>query len=134
MNIVTKNGGKKREKKNFPETHRLHKYTTMEKNRLQKVLKHVFYKHTNIRTKKWGEKNTRKNFSSNTRISRAKNNIKKSSGKVRKHVLYKHTNIVIKKWGGWENGKKNFKKHTIRVSKYCWKKIVWRKCENTFFL
>ena len=69
----------------------------MEKNRLEKARKHVFYKHTNIRTKKWGEKNTRKNFSSNTCISRAKNNVKKSSGKVRNHVLYKHTNIVIKK-------------------------------------
>jgi len=56
MNIVTKNGGKKREKKNFPETHTFHNQTTMEKNRLEKVRKLVFYKHTNIVTKKWGEK------------------------------------------------------------------------------
>ena len=41
MNIVTKNGGKKREKI-FPETHSFRKQTTMEKNRLEKVRKHVF--------------------------------------------------------------------------------------------
>ena len=37
-----KNGGKKREKKIFPEAHRFHKQTTMEKNRLKKVRKNVF--------------------------------------------------------------------------------------------
>ena len=42
MNIVTKNGGKKFEKKIFPETHRFRKQKTMEKNRLEKVRKHVF--------------------------------------------------------------------------------------------
>ena len=40
MNIVTKNGGKKREKNFFPETHRFLKLTTMEKNRLKKVRKY----------------------------------------------------------------------------------------------
>ena len=43
MNIVKKNGEKKREKKIFPETHRFRKQTTMEKNRQEKVRKHVFY-------------------------------------------------------------------------------------------
>jgi len=41
MNIVTKNGGKSREKF-FPETHSFRKQTTMEKNRLEKVRKHIF--------------------------------------------------------------------------------------------
>ena len=62
MNIVTKNGGKKREKKIFPETYRFRKQTTMEKNRQEKVRKHVFYKHTNIVIKKWGEKTREKIF------------------------------------------------------------------------
>jgi len=79
MNIVTKNGGKKRELKIFPETHRFLKQTTMEKNRQGKVRKHVFYKHTNIVIKKWGEKNARKNFSKNTRLGYLKNVGKKLS-------------------------------------------------------
>jgi len=48
--------GKKREKI-FPETHEYRVQKTMEKNRLEKVRKHVFYKHTNIVTKKSGGKN-----------------------------------------------------------------------------
>jgi len=62
MNIVSKNGGKKREKKIFPKTHRFRKQTTMEKNRLEKVKKYVFYKHTNIVTKKLEEKIATKIF------------------------------------------------------------------------
>ena len=42
MNIVTKNGGKKIEKKFLPETHVYREQKTMEKNRLEKVRKHVF--------------------------------------------------------------------------------------------
>jgi len=34
----------------------------MEKNRLEKVGKHVFYNHTNIVPKKWGEKTREKIF------------------------------------------------------------------------
>ena len=56
----------------------------MEKNRLEKVRKHVFYENTNIVTKKWGGKNARKFFSRNTRISRVLNDGKKSSGKSAK--------------------------------------------------
>ena len=59
MNIVSKNGGRKREKKIF-QKHRFRKQTTMEKNRLEKVRKHVFYKHTNIVIKKCGGKNAKK--------------------------------------------------------------------------
>jgi len=40
----------------------------MEKNRQEKVRKHVSYKHTNIVIKKWGENKVRKIFSKNTRI------------------------------------------------------------------
>jgi len=50
----------------------------MEENRLEKVRKHVFYKHTNIVTKKW-EKIARKIFSRTTRLSRPKNDGKKAS-------------------------------------------------------
>ena len=39
----------------------------MEKNRLGKVRKHVFYENTNIVTKKWGEK-TRENFFPETHV------------------------------------------------------------------
>jgi len=60
MNIVTKNGGKTREKI-FPETHSIRKQTTMEKNRLKNCENSFFYKHTNIVTKKWGEKTRGKN-------------------------------------------------------------------------
>ena len=88
MNIVTKNGRKKSEKKILPESNVYRDQKTIERNRLEKVRKHVFYKHTNIVTKKWGKKREEK--------------------------------IV--------------KKHTNRVSKIFWKKIVWKKCENTFFI
>jgi len=57
-----KNGGEKREKKIFPETHVYREQKTMEKNRLGKVRKQVFYKHTNIVTTKWGEKREKKIF------------------------------------------------------------------------
>jgi len=56
----------------------------MEKDRLEKVRKHVFYKHTNIVIKKWGKKNARKKFSKNTRIGYPKIVEKKSSGKSAK--------------------------------------------------
>jgi len=42
MKIVDKNGGKKSEKKILPETQVYHEQKTMEKNRLEKVRKHVF--------------------------------------------------------------------------------------------
>ena len=55
----------------------------MEKNRLEKVRKQVFYENTNIVTKKWEEK-TRENFFPETRILRVLNDGKKSSGKSAK--------------------------------------------------
>ena len=51
----------KTQKKIFPETHRFRKQTTMEKNRLEKVRKHVFYKHE-YRDQKMGEKTREKTF------------------------------------------------------------------------
>ena len=65
----------------------------MEKNRLERVRKQVFYKHTNIVTKKWGKKNARNFFSKNTRISRDKNDGKKSSGKSAKTRFFINTRI-----------------------------------------
>ena len=80
----------------------------MEKNRLEKVRKHVFYKHMNIVTKN-GEKRG-KNFFQKHTASQANHDGKKSSGKSAKtRFFYKHTNIVTKKWGGKKRGK-NFQK------------------------
>jgi len=52
----------------------------MEKNRLEKVRKHVFYKHKNIVTKKSGEK-------------------------TREEIFQKHTGSVSKKWKKKSSGK-----------------------------
>ena len=62
-------GGKKREKIFFKKTHVNREIKTMEKNRLKKVRKHVFYENTNIVTKKWGKK-TRKIFFPETHVYR----------------------------------------------------------------
>jgi len=45
INIVTKKWGGKKREKFFTEIHVYRKQKTMEKNRLEKVRKHVFYKH-----------------------------------------------------------------------------------------
>ena len=74
-------GGKKARKKILPESYVYRDQKTILKNRLEKVRKHVFYKHTNIVTKKWGKKNARKKLSKNTRIGYLKFVGKKSSGK-----------------------------------------------------
>ena len=82
----------------------------MEKNRLEKVRKHVFYKHTKIVTKKWGEKKSGKIFfQKHTYIANfidGKNRLEK----VRKHVFYDNSNIVTKKWEG-KNARKFFFKN-----------------------
>jgi len=62
-----KMGGKKREKIFFPETHVYRELKTMKQNRLEKLRKHVFYKHTNIVIKNGGKKQEEKIFK-NTRI------------------------------------------------------------------
>ena len=75
-------GGEKNARNNFfKKTHVNREIKTMEKNRLEKVRKHVFYENTNIVTKKWGGGNARKKFSKNTRIGYPKFIGKKSSGK-----------------------------------------------------
>ena len=94
---------------------------------------HVFYKHTNIVIKKWGEK-IRKKFSKNTRLGYPKIVGKNRLEKVRKHVFYKHTKIVTKNWGE-KTREKIFSRNTrISRAKNDGKKIVWKKCENAFFL
>ena len=80
--------GKKHEKKFFPETHEYREQKTMDKNRLERVRKRVFYKHANIVTKKWVEKTREKNFP---------------------------------------------ERHVYREQKTM-EKIVWKKCENRFFI
>jgi len=86
----------------------------MEKNRLEKVRKHVFYKHTNIVIKKWG-KNARKIFSRNTRIPRAKNDGKKSSGKSAKTRFLQTHKYRDQKMGG-KNARKFFSRNP-RISR-----------------
>jgi len=86
MNIVTKNGGKKSEKKILPESYVYREQKTMEKNRLEKLRKHVFYKHTNTVTKN-GEKKREKNFFQEHTYIASYKRWKKSSGKVRKHIF-----------------------------------------------
>jgi len=55
--------GKKHEKNFFPETHLYRILKTMEKKRLEKVRKHVFfYKNTNNVAKNRGKKKREKNF------------------------------------------------------------------------
>ena len=74
-------------------------------------------------------------FSKNTRISRKKTMEKNRLEKVRKIVFfYENTNIVTKKWEGTKREKIFFQKHTYIASFKRWKKIVWKKCENTFFI
>ena len=122
--------GGKHARKFFFQKNEYREQKTMEKNRLEKVRKHVFYKHTNIVTKKWGEKisrrinnvtkkggkNSRKKFFHKKQISQANNDKKNRLEKVRIHVFYKHTNIVTKKWGG-KNEKKIFPETRISRAK-----------------
>jgi len=52
--------------------------------------------------------------------------------KVRKHVFYKHMNIVTKNGG---KTRENFFPETHSFRKQTtMEKIVWKKCENTFFI
>ena len=80
----------------------------MEKNRLEKVRKHVFYKHMNFVKKNGGK--TREKILPETHSIRKQTTMEKNRlERVRKHVFYKHTNIVNKKWGE-KNAKKNSQK------------------------
>jgi len=69
----------------------------LKKNRLEKVRKHDFYKHTNIVTKKWGEKNARNNFPESYEYREKKRWKKIVLKKCENTFFYKHTNIVTKK-------------------------------------
>ena len=52
----------KKARKIFSKSTRISREKTMEKNRLEKMRKHVFYKHTNIVTKNRGKKTRENNF------------------------------------------------------------------------
>jgi len=60
----------------------------MKKNRLEKVRKHVFYKHTNIVTKKWREKTREKIFSKKHTNIASKKDGKNRLEKVPKQVFF----------------------------------------------
>ena len=89
-------GGKKA-RKNFTRNARISRAKYDGKNRLEKVRKHVFYKHMNIVTKNGGKNARKKFFQKHADFASKTTMEKKPQEKVRKHVFYKHTNIVIKK-------------------------------------
>jgi len=122
-------GGKTREKI-FPETHVYRELKTMEKNRMEKVRKHVYYKHMKVVTINGRKKREKKIFLEKHLYRKQKTMEKNRLEKVRKYVFYKHTNIVTKKR---EKKRENFLSRNTRISrKKRWKKIVSKKCENTF--
>ena len=84
-------GGKTRE--NFyPKTHVYCEFETIEKNRLEKVRKHVFYKHMNIVTKNVGK--TREKIFPETQSIRKQTTMEKNRlEKVRKHFFFINTRI-----------------------------------------
>ena len=126
-------GGKKREKIFFHKHTYIASFKRWKKIVWKKCENTFFYKHTNIVTKKWGEKKSRKIFFQKHMYIASFIDGKNRLEKVRKHVFYKHTNIVTKKWGE-KTLRKILKKDTNRVSKNCWEKFVWKKCESTFFI
>ena len=124
----------------------------------KKRAKQFFQKHTNCAIKKCWEKNRwkkcQKTYFIFTRKSSPKNGGKKHAKqffqkhtnstikicweknrwkKVRKHVFYIHTNILTKEWGE-KKARNNFSRNTPIVrAKNVRKKIVGKKCEETFF-
>jgi len=104
----------------------------MEKNRLEKVRKHVFYKHTNIVTKKCGGKNARKMFLETHEYREKKGWKKIFWKKCENKFYYKHTNFETIKWE--KNPRKNFfPKTRISRSKNDGKYRL-EKVRNTFFI
>ena len=93
----------------------------MEKNRLEKVRKHVFYKHMNIVTKNWG-KHGKIFFQKHTAFAIKQRWKKIVWKKCEKTFFYKHTNIVTKKWGEKEARKKLSKNTRIGYPKIVGKK------------
>ena len=123
--------GNKHEKKFFPETHVYREQKTMDKNRLERVRKHVFYKHTNIVTINGG-KNREKKIFLETHLYRDQKTMEKNFlEKVRKYVFYKHTNIVTKKR---EKKRENFFSRNTRISRKNDGKKSSRKSAKTRFL
>ena len=134
INIVTIKWGEKTREKCFSRNTSISQANNDGKKSTGKSAKTRFLKTHEYRDQKMGGKNARKFFSKNTRISRIINNGKKSSGKSAKtRFFYKHTNIVTKKWGEKTREKNCHKTHEQGIQKLM-EKIVWKKCENTFFI
>jgi len=108
-------GGENAKKRIFPKTHLYRVLNTMEKNRLEKVRKHVFYKHTNIVTKKCGEK-TREKMFLETHEYREKKRWKKILWKKCEIRFLLTNEYRVQKIVGKKRVKKIFQKHTNRVS------------------
>jgi len=79
----------------------------MEKNRLEKLRKHVFYKHMNIVTKNGGKNARNFFFQKHTDFARKQRWKKVVKKKCEITIFYKHRNIVTKKMGG-NKREKNF--------------------------
>ena len=106
----------------------------MEKIVLKKC-ENTFFINTRISWRKIGVKNARKKFSKNTRIGYPKIVGKKSSQKRAKKMFFnKHMNIETINGGEKSEKKKFYQKNTYIANKKRWKKILWKKCKNTFFI
>ena len=91
MNIVTKNGGKKSEKKIFTRIIRISRTKNDRKKSSGQKCEYTFFMKTRYRDQKMGGKNARKFFSKKTRILRVLNDGKKSSGKSVKTLFFINT-------------------------------------------
>ena len=105
----------------------------MEKNRLEKVRKQVFYKHTNVVTKKWGKKNSSKNFfQKHTYIAGYKRWKKIVWKKCEKMFFNKHMNIVTK--NGEKKREKNFTRNKRISRAKNGKKSSGKSAKKRFFI
>ena len=104
------------------------------KNRRNLVRQILFYIHTNIVFKKRGQKNAGNNFCSNTQIVRKKCWEKIVRKSAKKRFLYSHEHRDRKM--GTKNARNNFPRNTriVRAKNVGKKKIVFKKCEKTFFI
>jgi len=84
--------GEKSEIKIFPETHVYCELKTMKKNYLEKVRKHVFYKHMKIVTKNGGKKREKK-FFPETHVYREKKTMEKIVRKKFENKFFINTGI-----------------------------------------
>jgi len=103
------------------------------KNRLKKVRKEVLYIHTNIVTKKWGKKRAKQFFQKHTNSASKKCGKKIVSKSAKTRFLYSNE-YRDQKIGG-NIARNNVSRNTRIVrAKNVLKKIVTKKCENTFLI